>query len=361
MINLDKISISSEATLLEALKKMDSAKTKLLIILDNDYYVNLISIGDIQRSIIQNIPLESKVSEIDIDKKIVCNTEDDISRIKSIMLDIRADFMPIIDNGHVVNVFFREDLFDKGVKFNDARNLNLPVVIMAGGKGSRLKPISNIIPKPLIPIGDKTIIENIMDRFIDSGCNNFYLSVNYKKELIQHYFKTSTNHKYQIKYFIEDKPLGTAGSLHLLKGKIDQTFFVTNCDIIIDQDFYDIYDYHRKRKNEITLVAALKHYKIPYGTLESSFGGSLETMNEKPEITFKINAGLYILEHHLLQEIPMDVPFHITDLIIKVKERGGRVGVFPVSEGAWIDIGEWPEYIRNARRFSKNDDHFIGL
>jgi NDP-sugar pyrophosphorylase family protein len=134
-----------------------------------------------------------------------------------------------------------------------------------------------------------------------------------------------------------------------MEDQINETFCVSNCDIVIDADYSEILDYHREHKNEITLVAALKHFKIPYGTLETEGGGRLIGLQEKPEVTYLINAGLYLLEPHLLSEIPKDTFFHITDLIEAVRARGGRVGVFPVSEKSWHDIGEWQEYGRTMK------------
>ena len=210
---------------------------------------------------------------------------------------------------------------------------------MAGGEGTRLRPLTNVIPKPLIPIGEKTMLEHIFDRFYKYGCKTFHISVNYKAALIEFYLKQQ-NLPYILSFFREEKPLGTAGSLALLKGKIKETFFVSNCDILIEQDYSEILDFHRNQKNEITLVAALKHYPIPYGTLETAEGGKLLSLHEKPELTFKINSGMYILEPHLIDEIPDNKFFHITQLIEKVLERGGNVGVFPVSEKSWKDVGE---------------------
>jgi len=138
--------------------------------------------------------------------------------------------------------------------------------------------------------------------------------------------------------------MGTAGSMSLLKGKIDTTFFVSNCDILIEQDYSEILKYHREQNNEITLVAALKHYDIPYGTLKTGKDGQLKALEEKPALNFKINSGMYVLEPSLLDEIPKDEFFHITHLIEKIMKRKGKVGVFPVSEKSWKDMGEWSEY-----------------
>jgi len=165
---------------------------------------------------------------------------------------------------------------------------------------------------------------------------------------IRYYFKNLNNPEYQIEYFEEDMPLGTAGSLSLLKGKINKTFFVSNCDILIDEDYSAILDYHRSNSNEITLVAAMKQLSIPYGTLETSENGKLIKLKEKPELIFKINSGMYVIEPHVLQEIHDDVFFHITELIESIMAREGKVGVFPVSEKSWRDIGNWDEYLRQV-------------
>lgn len=339
--------IESSATITATLKRMDSEGTKLLIVGSEDNFEGLISIGDLQRAIIKNISLSSSISDILRKEILVAKEDESIENIKKRMHTIRAEFMPVInEKREVVEVIFWEDLIE-AKKLPPSEKVTLPVVIMAGGKGSRLKPITNVLPKPLIPIGEKPIVEHIMDRFIEVGSNEFYFSVNFKSELIEYYFNSFEHPDYTIEYFKERKFLGTAGSLNLLKGKIETTFFVSNCDIIIDQDYSEIYRYHKLNGNELTLVAALKHYNIPYGTVETGYNGSLEHIQEKPEITYKINAGLYILEPHLLDEIPNDEFFHITDLIEKIKKRGGKVGVFPVSEKSWRDIGEWDEYLKN--------------
>lgn len=336
------------STILEALRKMDLLDKKLLIVLlENNKFYGLLSAGDIQRAIIQNKSLDTKISNV-LRKNIrVAKPQDTFEDIKRMMLKYRMELCPIVNNqNEIIDVYFWEDLFDK-ISLPPLEKISFPVVIMAGGKGSRLKPITNVLPKPLIPIGDKPIVEHIIDRFVKVGCNEFLFSVNYKSELIEYYFNALENKNFNISFFKEDKPLGTAGSLHLLKDKINSTFFVSNCDIIVDQDYSEIYNYHRENENELTLVAALKQYKIPYGTLETLENGILSSMQEKPELTYKINAGLYILEPHLLNEIPNNEFFNITDLIQIILNRKGKVGVFPVSEKSWRDIGEWDEYLKN--------------
>jgi dTDP-glucose pyrophosphorylase len=346
-----KVTIAPQTSILAALKKMDELQAKLLLIMDGQTFIGLLSIGDIQRAIIRNIPTEEAIINIIRQSGIlVAKPEDDFEIIKNRMLQYRTEFMPVVnDEGALLSIYFWDEVFGYEKKIPSAY-INIPVVIMAGGKGSRLKPITNVLPKPLIPVGDKTILEHILDRFVAVSCRDFIITVNYKAEMIQHYFQTLRNSNYRLEYVQEETFLGTAGSLFLLKGKIDKTFFVSNCDIIIDCDYSEIYRYHIENKNEITIVGVLKHYPIPYGVLETKEGGMLHSIQEKPEFTFKINSGMYILEPHLLEEIPENQYFHITELIDKVRERGGRIGVFPVNEGAWMDIGEWSEYNKTVQK-----------
>jgi dTDP-glucose pyrophosphorylase len=338
--------IANDATLLEALKKMDALNKKSLIVLSGNNYSGLLSAGDIQRAIIQNRPLETKVSEVLRADVRIATPFDDFNSIKQMMFDFRMELCPVVTiENEIVHVHFWEDIF-QGKTLQPKKQFSLPVVIMAGGKGTRLKPLTNVLPKPLIPTGDKTIIENIFQHFYHHGCKRFFLSVNYKADLIKYYLKTQEL-PYDIDYIEEDKPMGTAGSLSLMKDKIRETFFVTNCDIIIEQDYSEMLDYHRENQNEITIVAALKHFPIPYGTINSSESGKLVELLEKPELTFKINSGMYILEPNVLNEIPENQFLHITQLIKDIHQRGGNLGVFPVSEKSWKDIGEWKEYLKN--------------
>jgi len=335
--------IDPDKSLIDALKQMDVLDKKLLIVIKNKKFIGLLSIGDIQRAIIQNKPLETKIVDI-LRKNIrVIDPSDSFDIIKQMMLEHRMELCPVVnENGEIEEVYFWEDIFIEK-KPKPAKQFDLPVVIMAGGIGSRLKPLTNVLPKPLIPLDEKSIIEEIIDRFGQHGCQNYYISVNYKAELIEFYLRNQ-HLNCNLKFFKEVKPMGTAGSLSLLQGKINQTFFVNNCDILIEQDYSEILDFHNQNQNEITIVAALKNYPIPYGVIDTGNNGALLSIHEKPEFTFKINSGMYILEPHLLNEIPVNEFYYITQLINKVRDRKGNIGVFPVSEASWKDIGSWEEY-----------------
>lgn len=349
MNNEDKIQrvvILPEKSILKALKKMDVLGVKSLMVVDSERIFNgVLSIGDIQRAILRNETLDTKIASILRPNPKVGEIGISRREVKNLMSTYRMEFLPVLDtNKKLVDCFFWEAFFpSKQLPINT--NLDIPVVIMAGGMGTRLKPLTNVFPKPLLPIGDKTIIEEIMDRFTAVGCHQFHLSVNYKADTIKHYFHQLNSDSYNIDYFQEEKPLGTAGSLYLIKDKINSTFFVSNCDIIVEEDYSEIYRYHKENKNELTIVSALKHYPIPYGTIKTIEDGMLNELIEKPELTFQINTGFYILEPHLLKEIPENEFFHITTLIENIQKREGRVGVFPISEGSWKDIGEWNEYV----------------
>lgn len=343
---IKEVCISHEASIISALKQMDAIRHKLLIVIKDEKFYSLLSIGDIQRAIIKGVDMNSPIFTILREKTKVASVNDDMKVVKATMKERSNEFMPIVDDvNNLVDVIFWEDLFESQPSPRKS-NLNLPVIIMAGGQGSRLRPLTNILPKPLIPIGEQTMMEDIMDRFVDCGCKRFYISVNYKADTIKRYFDNLEGKPYEISYFQENKPLGTAGSLHLLNGQINSTFFVSNCDIIIDDDYAEILKYHRDNKNEITVVAAIKNMSIPYGTLETKGEGLLADIKEKPNYTFKINTGMYILEPHLINEIPVDEFYHITFLIEKLMKEGRRVGVYPINEGSWTDVGNWDEYLK---------------
>lgn len=338
-------SIGLNTSLLDSMKLMDTIMVKTLFVFNEEHFEGIVTLGDIQRAIINNIALKEPVSRILDRNKIYGSLLEGDDAIKEKMRRMRAEVMPILDeNGELVDVWFWQNFFTNA-ELTQREKINLPVVIMAGGKGTRLKPITNVIPKPLVPVGDKTILEVIMDQFEGIGCHKFYMSVNYKADMMKYYL-SQLDHKYDIEFFMEDKPLGTIGSVSLLKGKITTPFFVSNCDSINEQDYRDVWDYHVENHNDLTIVTMVKTFKIPYGVIETGEDGLMTALSEKPELTYQVNTGVYILNPSCIDEIPEGEFFHITHLMEKIKARGGRVGCFPVSEHAWKDMGEWPEYLK---------------
>lgn len=339
--------VSAETSIIQAIRLMDEGFTKLLLVFDGEQFLGIITNGDLQRAIIAHTPFETPIRQvIDNTTKRYAHVGDDREKIKEWMLEKRAELMPVVDDrGQLVDVVFWDEVLSETPNTDNRPKIDLPVVIMAGGKGTRLKPITNVIPKPLVPVGDKTILEVILDQFESIGCHKFYMSVNYKADMMKYYL-SQLEHKYDIEFFMEDKPLGTIGSVSLLKGKITTPFFVSNCDSINEQDYRDVYDYHVSNKNDMTIVTMVKSFKIPYGVIETGEDGLMIDLKEKPEQTYQVNTGVYILNPEVIDEIPEGEFFHITHLMEKVKARGGRVGCFPVSEHSWKDMGEWPEYLK---------------
>ena len=256
--------IALNDSLLVALRQMDTEKVKILFVFDNEHFISILTIGDIQRAIVNNIVLSTPISKIvSFDKKFA-HFGDPMNDIRHKMLELRAECMPVLDNnGELVDVIFWKDFFEKEETAFRPK-IDLPVVIMAGGKGTRLKPITNVIPKPLVPVGEKTILEVIMDQFESIGCHKFYMSVNYKADMMKYYLN-QLEHHYDIEFFMEDKPLGTIGSVSLLKGKINTPFFVSNCDSINEQERYLC-------EAKLRMEEDLPHYSDANFTMRLSYG-----------------------------------------------------------------------------------------
>tara|TARA_Y100001958_G_scaffold98184_1_gene67828 strand:- start:17307 stop:18371 length:1065 start_codon:yes stop_codon:yes gene_type:complete len=344
---LSELSISDSTSLMNAMHKMDKIGRKLLIIVKNSRFFSLISLGDIQRAIIKNIDLNSPVSVISRKTNLVGNLENSKDEIRQMMINIRAEFLPIIDpKGNIVRVYFWNDFFDTQSIENKVPLTN-NVVIMAGGLGTRVQPFTNVIPKPLLPVNGRSFLEEIIHQFTFYKIKDFYISVNYKADLIKFYMN-SLNLPFNINFFSEETPRGTIGGVAVLKGLFKEAFFVSNCDILIDTDYSEIVKYHTSNKFDITLVAAVLTNKSEYGTLTTGEMGELISLEEKPSINYKINTGMYLIEPSLIDLIPTEGLFHVTDLIELVRSRGGKVGVFPVSERSWRDYGTLNAYINQT-------------
>lgn len=337
---MKELMISPSITIKETIKKLDETGKKILIVVDKDNVVGVVTDGDIRRWILNNGNFDEYISKI-MNRTPYVLKKKDINEAKKIMLSKKIQAIPIInDCNKLIDIIFWEDTFEQ--KFIRNGKVDVPVVIMAGGKGTRLYPYTNVLPKPLIPIGNKTILEHIIDSFLMFGCKEFFITVNYKKNILKAYME-ELNKEYDIAYIEEETFLGTAGSLYLLKDKVDKTFFVTNCDILVDADYESILKYHKENNYKITMVTSLKNYAIPYGVIKTNNQGCINEIEEKPEYNFQVNTGLYVLEPEVLEEIPQNTFFHITELINKYIERGEKVGAYPVMENEWMDMGEIKE------------------
>ena len=338
--------VSEETTIVDTMKTIDAGDNAVAFVCQDMHLVAAVSDGDVRRYIIAGGDVSRPIKEVANYNPIsVLNTEevdyDELMREKVITA------LPIVDEaGNVVDIRFLSK------RFGRKRKLNLPVVIMAGGKGSRLKPYTEILPKPLIPIGNKTITEHIMARFEEYQCHHFDMIVNYKKNFIKSYFQDNDT-SYDISFIEEPEFWGTAGGLKLVEGKYDSTFFVTNCDVLIEADYKAIYDYHKENHNLITLVCAQKKVVIPYGTVEvDEQSGRVKALQEKPTFQFNTNTGLYLIEPKFLEKIPNQTKIDITDVIAACLQDGDHVGTYLISENDWWDMGQLEELERMKRHLN---------
>ena len=225
-------------------------------------------------------------------------------------------------------------------------NYDLPVVVMAGGEGTRLRPLTTTTPKPMIPVGEVTLADKMMNTFEKIGCRRFFLSLNYHADQIERYYTEHNPGNREYVFFREDKPLGSGGPLSLIRDRLNTTFIVGSCDIVLhrDIDFRKVIDYHRSAKNEVSVVVALKHHHLTYGNMVVDEEGQLLRMEEKPTYTFRINTAIYIFEPEVLSALPYNEYTPITTLIDGVIQRKGRVGCYEIGYDKWRDVGTWEDY-----------------
>ena len=345
------ILIAKTANVKEAMKQLDKTAEKILFVVEeNNKLIGSLTDGDIRRWILKDGDLSAKVSDVCFTETYFVYTDYDLETVKKEILERKIVYVPVVNKEkHIIEFIVWDSLFDNKIIRKPKEKLNAEVVIMAGGKGTRLDPFTRILPKPLIPIGDKSILEIIIEKFTDYQVNEFYVSVNHKAKIIKSYFE-EIQPDYVINYLYEEKPLGTIGALKQLEGIISREIILTNCDIIIDADYLDLLKHHKDQDNDITIVASLKHYNIPYGICEIKNGGILISIKEKPEYDFLVNTGMYVINPEILKYIPNDSFYNATDLIERLIKDKRKIGIYPVSENSWIDTGEWVEYKNALKR-----------
>jgi len=337
--------ISPELTIHQAMKALNKARNKCLMVVDEKgRLLGTLTDGDLRRSILRGADFNATIgSSYYRNPTVLIEGQYTKTEAGKLIRERKHELLPVLDKERlVVNYLTWEQVFEDDIK-REPTSINVPVVIMAGGKGTRLEPFTKVLPKPLLPIHEKPVIEHIIDRFIAVGVNDFHITVNYKGRILKAFFQ-ELNPFYSVSFVDEQQPMGTAGSLKFFEGTFNDSFFVTNCDIIIEADYTDIYAFHNKYDFDITLVASAKEYIIPYGTCELNGDGYLANLKEKPKYSFLANSGLYVLNPEILKYIPENKMYNITDLIEDVKQHGMRAGVYPIGEDAWIDVGQWAEY-----------------
>ena len=357
-MSLKDILIYESDSTKEALKRLDKTAVKALLVVDQSKkLLGAISDGDIRRHILKGESLEGDIGEI-YNRTPVCIQKDKFSmeRAKELFLKYKIELIPVIDGEHrVIEYVTWDQSFPRTEQPPYKKSqISVPVVIMAGGKGSRMEPFTKILPKPLIPIGEKTIIEMIIDEFKQQGAEKFYLTLNHKSEMIKAYFE-GIEKDYEVNFIKEKDFYGTAGSLKLIEKKISETFIVSNCDIIVKANFENVLALHEEQNASLTIISSVQHYEIPYGVINFKDGGEVVNIQEKPEYTFTINTGVYILNKDVLGFIPADTHMDMTDLIKILTEKGKKVLTYPVNEKEYLDIGQWKEYKKVTQHFHEQE------
>jgi len=335
-----------------ALKQVSKGGKKCLIIVDDKKrLLGTLSDGDIRRAILNNKDINSSITSI-YNKRPFYFEKGKVSKkeMEKVFKEKRLDLIPVLNKkGQVIEVISWDTFLKDQPDFSTSL-ADIPVVIMAGGKGTRLAPFTDVLPKPLIPVGGRTVIETIIDKFRDYGVKDFYISINHKAKILKAFFQ-ELEPEYNVTFIEEKKPLGTAGSLILLKNTLKSTFFVTNCDIIINDFYPDLLNFHLSKSNDLSLVASARDFVIPYGTCELDKEGFLKKINEKPKFDFLVNTGLYIMEEKILDLIPKNSLLDANELIILAKKEKYKIGVYPIDDDSWLDVGQWEEYRKVIQDF----------
>jgi len=348
---MKEITTHTDISIREAMRKLSATGEKCLVVIDRDQKIlGTLSDGDLRKAILKGKDVNDSINgNFQTYPTVLIKDKYSLDEAKKLFTENKFDLIPVVDDsGFLKDVLFWETIFKNSKRVKNGLE-EVHVVIMAGGQGTRLEPFTKVLPKPLIPIHEKPVIEHILDRFTEFGVKNFILSVNYKARIMKAFFE-ELDHDFVVDFIEEEEPLGTAGSLKLIEKNINNPFMVTNCDILVNTDYQDLYQFHQDHRYDITLVASMKNFKIPYGTCELNVEGHLKRIREKPEFEFLVNTGLYVLNPEILQLIPLEKTYHITQLIEDSKQNGCKVGVYPIDDEVWLDIGQWAEYQKAVER-----------
>lgn len=337
MKNYKNILLNSESTIREALKIIDSGAMKIGIVIDEqEKLIGTVTDGDIRRGLLNNLSLDDVIESIIFRTPTVCKIDDTKEKILKIAVEKKLYQIPIVDNnGKLVGIEEVDELLKPEHKNNK-------VVLMVGGLGTRLKPLTNKTPKPMLKVGDKPILETIILSFKKYGFTEIILSVSYKSEIIENYFGNGSNFEVNIEYVHEEKRMGTAGALSLIREKLSEPFFVMNGDLLTNINFEHMMDYHVANTSIATMGVREYDFQVPYGVVNVD-GINIKSIEEKPVHNFYVSGGVYVLDSKVLDFIPENEFFDMPTLFEKVIEKNLKSISFPIRE-YWLDIGRMEEF-----------------
>lgn len=345
MGNWQKLLVTKEQTLLETMKLIDETSMQFAaVVAEGNQLLGTVTDGDIRRGILRGEGLEVPISSIMNANPITAKHGLKDSDYKQLMKSKQLKQLPIINESNQIIDILLIDKFDALINKNQ-------VVLMLGGLGTRLRPLTNDVPKPMLKVGKKPIVETIVDGFKQFGYTNFIFSVNYKKEVIQNYFKNGDPIGITIDYIEEQKRMGTAGALSLIENRPTQPFFVMNGDLLTQVNFDQLMQFHLEHNSIATMCVREYEFQIPYGVIETE-GTDLISIKEKPVHRSFVNAGIYVLSPEVLEYIPEDTFYDMPTLFAKLIEQGKKTSVFPIHE-YWLDIGQIDDFNRANQKYKE--------
>lgn len=345
---LEKIFVGPASTIREVIRAIDDGKAHLAVVVDEERrLIGTITDGDVRRALLQGIDLDEPATPIVHRNAVTAGPDASPEDVRALMNATGVEQVPIVDGGRVTEVVLLRD-------FAEGEGALPHMVIVAGGEGRRLRPLTESVPKPMLDVGGRPLLETVLEQVRDAGFSKAFLLVNYGADEIERHFGTGEEVGIDLRYVRETEPLGSAGGLSLVRGELDRPFIVINADLLTNVDFHALLAFHRDEANAVTVGVKQFVLEVPYGVVELE-GTQIREVREKPELRFFVNAGIYALDPATIEYLPEPGgQFHMTHLIDRALAAGARVGSFPVHE-YWLDIGQMSDYER------ANDDHATRL
>lgn len=337
MKNIDDILIRESASILDVLQIIDKSSKQLAIVVDEEKkLLGTVSDGDIRRALLKNISLNDSIENIYFRTPTVANINDSKEELINICKVKKLHQVPIVDDyGNLVGLEILDELISKDKKTNK-------VILMVGGLGTRLRPLTDNIPKPMLKVGKKPILQTIIEKFAEYGYTDIVLCVNYKSDIIQDFFKDGSEFRVNIEYIFEEQRMGTAGALSLLKSKPTEPFFVMNGDLLTNVNFEHLDNYHTSNNSMATMCVREYDLQVPYGVVNVE-NSKILSIEEKPTHKFFVSAGIYMLSPEVLEYIPQNEFYDMPTLFEKLISEEKNIISFPLRE-YWLDIGRLEEY-----------------
>ncbi|WP_367237606.1 nucleotidyltransferase family protein [Pseudomonas sp. Rh2] len=337
--------IGPDASLEEAISTLDKEALRIVMVVDGqNKLLGTLTDGDVRRALLKHLPLDTKVSSVMCSTPRAAARDWSRERILAEMEKHQLLQLPVLNqSGQVIGLENLQDLLQK-------KQYDNPVFLMAGGFGTRLRPLTHNCPKPLLKVGDKPILELILERFIAAGFHRFFISTHYMPEMLHEHFGDGSNWGVSIRYVHEEEPLGTGGALGLLPHEeIDLPIFMMNGDLLTTLDFQSLLEFHQEHRGVATMCVREYEHCVPYGVIQSE-GHKIRSMVEKPSYRFFINAGIYLLDPELVKSVDPGTRIDMPTLLEQEIANNKDVNMFPVHE-YWLDIGRMEDFQRAQQEF----------